>query len=100
MAIVFTGISAVTKNLDARYDNGATSRHYGCPQVAVCCGSRHRIMIRACAGMMTSGLLLPMVAIISIDEFQALSKDNAEFTAIDAQPQVDLAAADDGVKQV
>jgi hypothetical protein len=50
--------------------------------------------------MMTSGLLLPMVAIISIDEFQALSIDNAEFTAIDAEPQVDLAASDDGIKQV
>jgi hypothetical protein len=56
--------------------------------------------IRACAGITTSGLLLPMVANISIDEFQALSKDNAEFTAIDAEPQVDLAASDDGIKQV
>ena len=41
-----------------------------------------------------------MVAIISIKEFQALSKDDAEITAIDPEPRVDLAASNDGIERI
>jgi hypothetical protein len=45
------------------------------------------VAIRACAGLITSGLLLRMVAIISIDEFRALFKGDAEFAVIDSVQQ-------------
>jgi len=41
-----------------------------------------------------------MVAIISIDEFRALFKDDAEFTVIDPRPQADFAARDNGNRQI
>jgi len=50
--------------------------------------------------MITSGLLLPMVAIISIDEFRALFGDDAGFAVIDPELQVDLVASDEGNDQV
>jgi hypothetical protein len=53
---------------------------------------RHHATIRACAGIITSGLLLPMVAIISIDELRALFKDDAEFAVIDPRPHADFSA--------
>ena len=64
-AIVFTGLSAVTKNFKF------IGFPLWCPQVE----------IRACAGMITSGLLLAMVAIILIDGFRALFKDDTEVEA-------------------
>jgi len=41
-----------------------------------------------------------MVAIISIDEFRALFKGDAEFAVIDARPQADFAAWDKGRHQI
>ena len=61
---------------------------------------RHCVAIRACAGLITSGLLLRMVAIISIDEFRALFKGDAEFAVIDPRPQADFAAWDKGKHQL
>ena len=40
-----------------------------------------QVGIHACTGMITSGLLLAMVAIILIDRFWALFKDDTEFEA-------------------
>jgi hypothetical protein len=57
-AIVFTGLFAVTKNLEV----------IGLPQVEIC----------ACMGMITSGLLLVMVTITSIDELRSLFQDDAK----------------------
>jgi hypothetical protein len=61
-AIVFTGLSAVTKNL----------------KVIGFSRWRQQIEIRACARMVTSGLLLVMVTTTSIDELRALFQDDAK----------------------
>ena len=56
--------------------------------------------ICACAGFITSGLLLLMVALISIEGFRRQSKGDAKFTVIDRLPPVDLTAQDDGIDQL
>jgi len=61
---------------------------------------RHCAAIRACAELITSGLLLRMVAITSIDEFRALFNGDAEFAVIDPRPQADFAAWDKGKHQL
>ena len=61
---------------------------------------RHCVAIRACVGLITSGLLLLMVAITSIDEFRALFKGDAVFAVIDPRPQADFAAWDKGNHQI
>ena len=60
----------------------------------------HHAGICPCVGIITSGLLQLMIAIISIEVFRSLSKYDAEFTAIDPAPPVGLAALDDGVDQL
>jgi hypothetical protein len=61
-AIVFTGLSAVTKNLN----------FIGFSLW------RQQVEIRACARMITSGLLLVMIWIISIDEFRVQFQGDAK----------------------
>ena len=61
---------------------------------------RHCVAIRPCAGLITSGLLLLMVAITSIDEFRALFKGDAEFAVIYPRPPSDFAARDKGNHQI
>ena len=56
--------------------------------------------ICACAGFITSGLLLLMVANISIEGFRMLSRGDAKFAAIDPLPPVDLTVLDDGIEQI
>ena len=58
------------------------------------------VAIPACAGLITSGLLLRMVAIISIDELRALFKGDVELAVIDPRPQADFAAWDKGKHQL
>jgi hypothetical protein len=67
------------------------------PNVARWC---QRVAIPACAGLITNGLLLRMVAIISIDEFRTLFIGDAEFAVIDPRPQTDFAAWDKGKHQL
>ena len=61
-AIVFTGLSAVTKNLKV----------IGFPRW------HQQVEIRACARVITSGLLLAMITITSIDELRVLFQGDAK----------------------
>jgi len=61
---------------------------------------RHGVAIRACAGLMTSGLLLLMVAITSINEFRRWFKGEAEFALIDPRLQADFVAGGKGNQQI
>ena len=59
-------------------------------QAAERAGCCRQVEIRACTGLITSGLLLVMVAIISIDKLRTQFKGDAEFAVIDPRAQADF----------